>query len=177
MRTGFAKIDITPQVGVPLCGFGPFLNRYSIGVRDRLWARAMAVEHDGRRGVVVSCDLIAVVAEDTQKVREFVRESTGLSDDALMISCSHTHSGPDTWRGLIGWGGGDPPYMELLPGRVARAAIEVALADLGLTGRCRVRDLWARRDLGEDDGTVRASLAAHDAVLYRASPRSNARGV
>ena len=35
LRIGFAKSDITPHVGVELCGFGPFLNRHS-AVRFRL---------------------------------------------------------------------------------------------------------------------------------------------
>lgn len=123
-QIGFAKVDITPRVGVPLCGFGPFLNRCSIGIRDRLWARAMAVEQAGQRVVVISCDLVAISAADTQEVRRRVEEATHLDGSTLMISCSHTHSGPDTWRGLIGWGGMDEPYMQLLPRRIARAAIE-----------------------------------------------------
>ncbi len=57
MQVGFAKEDVTPRVGVPLCGFGPYLNRHSVGIRDRLWARAMAFQHKDTRAVVVSCDL------------------------------------------------------------------------------------------------------------------------
>ncbi len=53
-----AKAEITPQVGVELCGFGPFLNRHSVGLRDRLWARAMAVRAGERRAVVITCDLL-----------------------------------------------------------------------------------------------------------------------
>jgi len=124
MRIGFGRADITPRVGVALCGFGPFLNRQSVGVRDRLWARAMAVEHDGARAVVVACDLVGIDGSDTARARERVTEATGLPGDALMVCCSHTHSGPDTCRGRIGWGGPDPPYLELLPGRIARAAID-----------------------------------------------------
>jgi len=124
MHIGFAKVDITPRVGVELCGFGPFLNRRSIAVRDRLWARAMAVEHDGTRAVVVSCDLVSVDLADTRRARALVREATGLPDEALMVSCSHTHSGPNTCPDRIGWGRLDEPYMELLAGRIARAAIE-----------------------------------------------------
>ena len=44
MKAGFAKFDITPRVGVSMAGFGPFLNRNSTGIRDRLEARAA----DGR---------------------------------------------------------------------------------------------------------------------------------
>lgn len=130
MRIGFAKVDITPRVGVPLCGFGPFLNRGSIGIRDRLWVRAMAVEHDGRRAVLVSCDLLGLSLPTTTAARERVRTSLGLEPHEVMITCTHTHSGPDTLPDLIGWGGSDPPYMELLPRRLA-AAIEQAVADLG----------------------------------------------
>jgi len=36
MKAGFAKTDITPRVGVELAGFGAFINRHSIGMRDRL---------------------------------------------------------------------------------------------------------------------------------------------
>jgi len=123
MRVGFAKEDITPRVGVPLCGFGPFINRRSIGVRDRLWARAAAFERDGKRCVVVSCDLLYISLEDTNRVRTLVNEATGLPADALLVHCTHTHSGPDTNRDGIGWGGYDPPYMGVLPYRIARAAV------------------------------------------------------
>lgn len=129
MKIGFAKTDITPRVGVPLCGFGPFLNRVSKRIRDRLWARAMAVEVGDTRAVVVSCDLVGIVAEDTEKVRSMVSDAMGLPREALLINCSHTHSGPDTCPTRIGWGGYDPPYMELLPQRIAKAAI-AALSNL-----------------------------------------------
>ena len=43
MKAGFAKFDITPRVGVSMAGFGPFLNRNSTFVRDRLEARAAAL--------------------------------------------------------------------------------------------------------------------------------------
>ena len=56
MELGFAKSDITPRVGVELCGFGPFLNRHSVGVRGELWARAMAVRVGEKRAVVIACD-------------------------------------------------------------------------------------------------------------------------
>lgn len=46
------------------------------------------------------------------------------------------------------------------PGRV-----EVAWSELGLRGPRRVRDLWARRELGERDGLVSADLPAHGSSL------------
>ena len=128
MRIGFHKVDITPRVGVPLCGFGPFLNRVSVGVRDRLWARAMAVEVGSQRVVLVACDTVGITRADTERARALVADATGLPREAMMVNCSHTHSGPDTCPTRIGWGGYDPPSMELLPHRIARAAIAAVRA-------------------------------------------------
>src|SRR5450830_1324488 len=109
MQAGFAKTDITPRVGVELAGFGPFINRHSIGVRDRLWARAMALEQDGKTLVLVSCDLIGVTRSITARVRQLVNESTRLPLDTIMLHCTHTHSGPNVAT-YHGWGETDAPY-------------------------------------------------------------------
>lgn len=123
MKAGLAKIDITPRVGVQLCGFGPYLSRYSIAVRDRLWARAMAVSVGETIVVLVSCDLIFLELPVTQCIRSLVKDVTGLPGKAVMVHCTHTHSGPATGN-LIGWGDVDYPYMEILPQKIARACIK-----------------------------------------------------
>ena len=122
MRIGLAKNDITPRVGVELCGFGPYLCRHSIAVRDRLWARAMAVERGGRRIILVTCDLVGTTLDTANRVRDMVAGHTGVSRDAVMIASSHTHSGPATAH-YIGWGAPDAAYMETLPSRVAKACV------------------------------------------------------
>ena len=123
MKLGFAKNDITPRVGVELCGFGPYNCRHSTAVRDRLWARAMAVEFGQTRAVVVSCDLIGTNARIVDRVRDLVTQHTGVPPDAVMVHSTHTHSGPATGS-YIGWGEADRPYVETLPQRIAKAAIE-----------------------------------------------------
>ena len=120
MKAGFFEVDITPRIGVGLCGFGPYLNRYSIGVRDVLKARAAAFEQDGEKAVIVSCDLIGVTAEIACKVKHLVAGKTGVPRENVMVHCTHTHSGPNT-GGYIGWGNEDEPYIVLLPGRIAEA--------------------------------------------------------
>ncbi len=121
MQAGFSKVDITPRVGVDLCGFGPYLNRQSIAVRDRLWARAAAFEAGGQTVVLVGCDLVGVNLDLTHDVRLRVHQSTGLAPENVMVHCTHTHSGPVSIR-LTGWGERDEPYMRLLPRRLAEAA-------------------------------------------------------
>ena len=89
MQFGFAKTDVTPRVGVDLCGFGPFRNRVSVGIRDRLWARAMAVSDGTQTAVVVSCDLIGVSLALTRQVRAMVAAQRGIDPGNLLISCTH----------------------------------------------------------------------------------------
>jgi len=128
LQTGLGRSDITPRVGVELQGYGPFLCRHSDGVRDRLYARALAMSVNGERAVLVSCDLIGISASITQRVREKVGEATGLPAERIMVHAIHTHSGPSV-RVYSGWGTPDPVYLELLPGRIATACVD-ALASL-----------------------------------------------
>ena len=120
MKIGFGRNDITPRIGVELCGFGPYRCRHSVAIRDRLWARAMAVEQGTQRVLLVSCDLIGTSLAMTRRVRRIVSESTGVASDAIMVHCTHTHSGPATGS-YTGWGEPDLPYLETLPQRIARA--------------------------------------------------------
>jgi hypothetical protein len=50
------------------------------------------------------------------------------------------------------------------------ATITVPLADLGSTGRCGVRDLWANKDLSPVSDSISAVVKDHGAVLYRLHP-------
>lgn len=123
MRLGFAKTDVTPRVGVELCGFGPYINRHSIAVRDHLWSRAMAVEVGESRALVISNDLVMLQRPTVARVRELIAETAGLPPEAIMVHCTHTHSGPNTSFDLQGWGVLDHPYMEILPHKIAAAGL------------------------------------------------------
>ncbi|MBL4575209.1 MAG: neutral/alkaline non-lysosomal ceramidase N-terminal domain-containing protein, partial [Opitutaceae bacterium] len=123
MKIGFGKSDITPRVGVQLAGFGPFRNRHSNGVRDNLWARAIAFEQNGEKVIIVSCDLTGIVLDTTEDVRAMVSNQTGIDPGAIMLACTHTHSAPSTGT-YIGWGEADVPYMETLPARIAQACVD-----------------------------------------------------
>lgn len=121
MKAGFAYVDITPAVGVELCGFGPFRRRRSDGLHEPLFARAAAFEAGKKNTIIISCDLIGIKKEMTDKTRSYISEQTGVPPDAVMIACTHTHSGPATVD-LVGWGEKDQRYISLLPGKIARAA-------------------------------------------------------
>jgi hypothetical protein len=49
-------------------------------------------------------------------------------------------------------------------------SVPVTLADLGLSGAVRIRDLWARKDLGEYKGEFAPEIPWHGSGLYRLTP-------
>lgn len=122
MKAGFFEIDITPRVGVGLCGFGPFLNRRSIGVRDSLKARAVAFQINDEKAIIVSCDLIGITTKIATQIKDKVSSQTTLKPENIMVHCTHTHSGPNSGE-YLGWGDEDPLYLEILPGRIIKACL------------------------------------------------------
>lgn len=126
MKVGFGIKDITPRVGVQLYGFGPFINRVSVGIRERLEARASYFEgDDGGRFLLITCDLCTLQPHTCDTVREIICEKVPcLKPQEIMVECAHTHSGPSTVDGDFGWGNPDAPYMEILPWKIAQAGID-----------------------------------------------------
>ena len=48
--------------------------------------------------------------------------------------------------------------------------VKVSFADIGITGKAMVRDLWGRKDLGEYEGSFCRTLPLHGAGLFRVTP-------
>jgi hypothetical protein len=90
-------------------------------VCEPLYAKAMAVEAGGDEVLIVACDLIGLTRKIADEVRSYASELTGVPVEAIMLCCTHTHSGPATGD-LLGCGEPDQRYVARLPERVAQAA-------------------------------------------------------
>jgi hypothetical protein len=53
----------------------------------------------------------------------------------------------------------------------AATDIKLEWREIGLAGRCGVRDLWQKKELGVFSGEMVATVRPHGAALYRVSPR------
>ena len=122
LESGFGVSDITPRVGVDLAGFGPYLNRQSTSVLAPLKARAAAFRSGHHQALILSLDLCGLTGKLVQQIRAAIHERSGWLPESVMVSCTHTHSGPST-VGHIGWGRPDDLYLETLPMRAADAAV------------------------------------------------------
>jgi len=120
LTAGAASLAIDLPAGVPLAGYGglprrawipdllgrfpyAFWFRPSTGVHDPLRVRALALESAGLRVLWLSVDLVGV---DPTLVSE-LRARLGRSDapsPVLILSASHTHSGPGAYAESAFWG-------------------------------------------------------------------------
>lgn len=94
-RVGAAEYDLTPTGSVFLYGY-PHTPRMSNRVNDPLLASAVAF-CDGRSTVLlIGCDLIFVPRSVSQPARQRIAHATGLPVSQIMVTATHTHSGPVT---------------------------------------------------------------------------------
>lgn len=113
MQLGCGEIDITPHFPINLGGYGA--RKFPAkGVASNLYARGFLFEHEGLRTGLITADLIMLNREQVRKVQAEASRLTGVSPDNIVISCSHTHSGPSTFT-LTGLGNPpDPDYINWL---------------------------------------------------------------
>ena len=99
LKLGVATVDITPPVGVLLMGYKP---RQSESVGHLLRAEALACEGKDEGWILVCADLVGFSSPLATVVREEIGSRTGLPTEAVMLTGTHTHSGPHVtdalWR-------------------------------------------------------------------------------
>ena len=94
LLVGFGRVDITPEMSVPLAGYGQTEKRMSIVAREPLYATCIAVTgDDGETLLLISQDLI----DSTwgTEARAAVSNATAVPEDHIMVAGTHTHSAPD----------------------------------------------------------------------------------
>jgi hypothetical protein len=93
-KVGLGRVKITPEKPVQLSGYAS-RNKLSEGVVTDLYVKAMVLEdRDGHRGVIVTTDLLGLPAAVAEPVCERIEKATGLTRGQILLSSSHTHSGP-----------------------------------------------------------------------------------
>ncbi|MBI3987170.1 MAG: hypothetical protein HY343_09630 [Lentisphaerae bacterium] len=93
LRAGVGVGDITPALGIQLAGDIGRL-RPTEEIRDRLFARALALDKDGKRCCWVSLDLLAMSTEWSTEIRRRIHERFALAPEAVFLHCVQNHSSP-----------------------------------------------------------------------------------
>jgi neutral/alkaline ceramidase-like enzyme len=120
VTAGAARVSLSVPAGTPLAGYGDRARRLPIpdvlgryphafwfrpneGSRDPLTVRALVLDGGGRRLTWLAVDLVGVDRAFTRRVSRALVEA-GLPPGALIVSASHTHSGPGAFMesGVLG---------------------------------------------------------------------------
>ena len=124
-QIGIARGEITPPVGATMVGYNA---RTSTEVGHSLRAEVMVCRDPSRGWVLVASDTIGYTRDYARKIREAIAEATGIPADAVILSGTHTHSGPCTI--LFGRGENlaplDQEYLASLPAKLAEIAGEAS---------------------------------------------------
>lgn len=126
MKIGYSRVCITPTESVPLAGYGATSKRMSTSVLRDLYTTCIAfTDEQNNTALVVTNDLILASWEWAEPCREAMSQATGVPYVNILLSCTHTHSGPD-----LGNTAHDSilRYKAQLPQLLTQAAVE-AMAD------------------------------------------------
>ena len=109
MLAGAGQVDITPPAGTHLSG-DIARHRPARLVLDPLYAKAVVLETEGRRVGILALDVTIVTADCTARIREAACARLGISEDALMVHATQTHSAPSLGRFML-----DPAFDDVIP--------------------------------------------------------------
>lgn len=95
LQAGSAQIEITPKDSQFLFGY-PHVERYSTGVHDKLWSSSLYLSDGKTDCLFIANDIIFVGKDNVANARKRINKQTGIAAENIMITATHTHSGPHT---------------------------------------------------------------------------------
>ncbi len=174
-QAGVAKTVITPKQSMWMSGYGS-RNKPAEGKVHDLWAKALILQDaSGKRGLLITLDLVGIDKQLSDEVCDDVQKKHGLERDQIMLACSHTHCGPVVGKNLIAMYNFDEKQHELVKNytkELHRQLVELvgaAIKDMKLTQLTwnngfttfatnrrtnKEKDVPKMRDLGQLNGPV-----------------------
>jgi len=150
---GVATADITPPVGATMAGYKP---RTSVALGHPLRAEALACRSGDAGWILIASDTIGFSRDDVAVIRDKVNRASGVPAEAIMVSSTHTHSGPVTLFGGDRATDTDRRYLDSLKETLADLATEAwSAAEPGTfeTAVTQAPDLGSNRRVQLDDGS------------------------
>lgn len=93
-KAGTARVVITPGESIWMAGYGS-RDHTSEGVLTDLWAKALAIEDaKGEKVLLITTDLLGIPKNMSDHVRDRITAKYGLNKSQIILSSSHTHTGP-----------------------------------------------------------------------------------
>ncbi len=93
-RAGVARMVITPEQSMWLAGYAA-RDHQAEGTLHDLWAKALAIEDaNGEQAILITTDLLGFPKALSDQIRDQLETEFKLSRARIILSSTHTHSGP-----------------------------------------------------------------------------------
>src|SRR5262249_8196253 len=132
-KVGLARVKITPQRPMLMSGYAARTKPFEKVAQD-LYVKALLLEdRTGRRGVVVTSDLLGFPAAVAEPICERLQKKIALARAQILLNSAHTHAGPQPGLKVPAKdspGGGEAlrtvEYTRELQDRVVEAVVQAA---------------------------------------------------
>ena len=139
LQIGIARADITPPVGIAMVGFAG--RDVARDVHDPLYATALVVDDGDTRLVLISLDLLQLMAGTVDAYRARIATITGIPPGRIILACTHNHYGPSVDRDEADVVDSYREHLShVLAGVAARATDHLQPARIGIS--------WGLSDIG-----------------------------
>ena len=91
-KVGFSKVNMNPPLGIGIRGY--YVPRFAKGFLDDLYVRMMAVSCGGKTVLMASVEVCAIETEISKRYSRAIAEKTGVTEENIFITATHTHTGP-----------------------------------------------------------------------------------
>jgi len=113
-KAGVARAVITPDEPIWMAGYGS-RDHPSEGTLVDLWAKVLAIQDGkGKKVVIVTTDLLGFPQKMSNRIRDQLAVKYGLTRSQIILSSSHTHSGPVLQDALADIYPLEPKHLEVI---------------------------------------------------------------
>ena len=125
LKVGYAMENVTPDYPVGLGGYSDAPSRVHTGVLDPVYAICIAATYGDEAVLTLVMDNCSAPANFTSSAATMISKATGVKEENIIITATHTHSAPS----LTGGGANNTRYAGDLMAYLVVAA-QNAMADL-----------------------------------------------
>jgi hypothetical protein len=156
MQCGMSEVVVTPPLGSSIPGY--LEERKSTHIIDELYAKAIVIHNGEVALALVVIDALYLRQIEVERIRHRIQQFVPITSDRVMISATHTHTGPPVRPGFDD--SLNQSYLDYMVERTADAVIQayglMKPARIGC-GRGFENDIAFNRRFFMKDGSVKTN--------------------
>ena len=106
-KAGFARVDVTPVLDTPICGY--YIERRTEGILDELYVNAVALTCGDEKSIMITVDHCGLGKAFIDQIASEIESAIGVNANAVFVHCTHTHTAPGP---SLTFGENDEIYQE-----------------------------------------------------------------